>query len=443
MIRRRNLIYLGVRESGNWYLSISDEARRQVQLPSHRHLRVRTHPHADPIILPVVSNPRHATTERDVLIPVGVQKNKQGILLGPIIGILTVRRIGTNTFRGNRDNFRDICEMGRRLGLTVVVFTPEGVNGSHRIVGYLDKKYSSGKRVWKRVTLPFPSVVYNRIPDREAEAKPAIESLKKQFAELGIPMFNHNFFNKLQLHEWMQKSPSTKGYLPKTEPLTDTRQILRWMEQHDLLYVKPVDGKAGDGILQVRREGKGWLLVAQQYGNRTRMRFATRGETAQAVWKRVKGRPYLLQQGIELASFNGRLFDLRMLVQKNRYGRWKVTGIGARVADVDGITTHVPNGGEIASASPALRGAFGTTRGASILKRAQEAALLLAQTLERSVRSEGGLLGELSLDVGVDREGNLWFFEANAKPMKFDEPRIRARSLMRLLQYCEYLASTQ
>jgi hypothetical protein len=438
MIRRRNLIYLGVRKPAQWYLSISDEARRDAQLPFHKRLRVRTHRSTDPIILPV--SPPAAD---DVVIPVRVQKNKQGILLGPIIGILTVRRAGTNAFRGNRENFRDLCEMGRRLGLTVAVFTPEGVLGRERMECYLDVAHDNGRRVWKKVTLPLPSVVYNRVPDREAEAKPAVVRLKKHFADLGIPLFNPHFFDKHQLHDWVRSSPDTEGFVPRTGLVTDSLQLQRWLQQHPLLYVKPVDGKAGDGILQIRREGQGWLVVAQQNGKRTRSRYAMRAEAAQAVWNRVKGRKHLVQQGIELASFNGRLFDLRMLVQKNRYGRWKVTGIGARVADADGITTHVPNGGEIARAGAALRGAFGRERGDVILQRAREAALLLAGALERSVRREGGLLGELSLDIGVDREGSLWFFEANAKPMKFDEPRIRAMSLMRLLQYCEYLASTQ
>lgn len=29
------------------------------------------------------------------------------------------------------------------------------------------------------------------------------------------------------------------------------------------------------------------------------------------------------------------------------------------------------------------------------------------------------------MDLGIDDLGEIWFFEANAKPMKFDEPQIR------------------
>ncbi|MBL0388503.1 YheC/YheD family protein [Tumebacillus sp. ITR2] len=362
------------------------------------------------------------------------------------IGILSVRRPGSKSFRGNHENFHDICEMGRRLGLNVAVYLAEGMLGSEeRIEAYLQRRVA-GKRVWKKTTLPYPSVVYNRVPDRKAEVLPAVQRAKKKLAERGIPMFNHSFFDKRQLSEWLAGAKETAGYLPETEEITDAAQLDSWFGRSPLLYVKPVDGKAGDGILQVQRLRNGtggWQVVAQQNGRRTRTLYATQSEAAHAVWNRVRGRAFLIQQGIDLATCRRRKFDLRMLVQKNQHGTWKVTGVGARVADADGITTHVPNGGEIAPARTTLQTAFGNERGDEILSKARETAVVFARTLEQCVRREGGLLGEISLDVGVDTSGNLWFFEANAKPMKFDEPRIRAMSLMRLLRYCEHLCRTR
>ncbi|MNO08507.1 hypothetical protein D3C81_2311920 [compost metagenome] len=44
------------------------------------------------------------------------------------------------------------------------------------------------------------------------------------------------------------------------------------------------------------------------------------------------------------------------------------------------------------------------------------------------------------MHLGVDEEGGLWFFEANSRPMKFDEPAIRKLSLERIFQYCQHLA---
>lgn len=394
------------------------------------------------VFFPAEQHTQKATQE-EMLVPTRVQKNKQGIVLGPIIGILTVRRRGRPSFRGNRANFRDIIEMGRRLGLTVVVFTPDGLISSEMTECYIYTGAEQQRGRWKRVILPVPSVVYNRVPDRGAEVDPEVQRAKSWLEEHGIPLFNDQFFDKGMLYEWLAESPETSCFLPETAALTELREIIRWVRRHGLVYLKPVDGKAGDGIIQVRTEPLGFRVTCQTNGKRDRRAYATAKEMARAVWRRTRGRSYLIQQGIELAAFDGRQFDLRVLIQKNRYGRWRVTGVGARVADEDGITTHVPNGGRIERDLHVLRAAFGEERALAIWRRAREQAMEIAETIERKCSTPGRLLGEMSMDIGVSADGSLWFFEANAKPMKFDEPFIRAKSLLRLLHFCDYLARSQ
>jgi hypothetical protein len=438
-MERKDIVYIGVRKNAEhdpWYLSISETARQQVQLPNQRKLRVRMSQHGTPLFLPVAQE-----GQGDTLVPVRVQKNKQGIVLGPIVGILTVRRKGTDSFRGNRANFRDIIEMGRRLGMTVVVFTPEGIGDNDRVDGWV--LADAEKKEWKRVVLPLPSVVYNRVPDREAERDASVVQVKKRLAEHGIPLFNPQFFDKGEIFHWLHSERETASYLPQTVMLEHEQQVYRLLRQHSLLYVKPADGKAGDGIIQIRKMGQGYRVILQQHGKRTRASFATRQQVASAVCRKTQGRSYLLQQGVQLATFAERKFDLRLLVQKNRYGEWRVTGVGARVADGDGITTHVPNGGEIERATLALRSAFGRQRGDAILQQVRELALTFARTIERQASKVGQTVGEMSMDIGVGTDSSLWFFEANAKPMKFDEPYIRAKSLLRLLHYCDFLAQAQ
>ncbi|MDT2286962.1 hypothetical protein P7H17_14260 [Paenibacillus larvae] len=75
-----------------------------------------------------------------------------------------------------------------------------------------------------------------------------------------------------------------------------------------------------------------------------------------------------------------------------------------------------------------------------ILNRTKRAALELAQQIEKASRQK---LGEMSMDLGIDITGKIWFFEANSKPMKFDEPDIRKKSLERIIQYSMFLTAKQ
>lgn len=138
-----------------------------------------------------------------------------------------------------------------------------------------------------------------------------------------------------------------------------------------------------------------------------------------------------------LAGHHGRPFDLRVLLQKNGRGAWAVTGIGARLAGARSITTHVPRGGSIEDPSSMLEGTFGPEQAEVILKNVSTTALLVARQIERASSS---MLGEMSMDLGVDEEGGVWFFEANSRPMKFDEPAIRKLSLERIFQYGNHLS---
>ncbi|TCP58940.1 YheC/D-like protein [Tumebacillus sp. BK434] len=439
-MNRKDIIHIGVRTDGGkspWYLSISETARREVRLPYHRSLRVRMGKNCPPLILPVEPSWQQARSSGDILVPVRAQKTRHGIVLGPIIAILTVVRSSTGGFRGNKANFKDIIKAGKRLGQTVVVCTPEGLRSRERMECFVYT--GKGATPWKRAVLPLPNVVYNRVPDREAERRPEVLRVKKWLAEQQIPLFNNRFFDKAEIHDWLQGEQETSRYLPYTEALRQEEQIGRMLRRHKLVYVKPADGKAGDGIIQIRAEGKGYAVTVQKKGQRTRTQVSTRQEAAALAAKAVNNRPYLLQQGISLATYDGRQFDLRLLLQKNRHGHWRVTGMGARIADSDGITTHVPNGGRIEKAGVALQSAFGKSRAAALEEKVKDMALLIAAAIERQCHSEGQI-GEMSMDIGVTADGTLYFFEANAKPMKFDEPYIRAKSLLRLLQYCEFLA---
>jgi hypothetical protein len=166
-------------------------------------------------------------------------------------------------------------------------------------------------------------------------------------------------------------------------------------------------------------------------------------QSIDSLWKDIdehrRAKEYIMQQGITLTTYKRRPYDLRVLVQKNALGAWSVTGIGARVAGKLSITTHVPRGGSIDDPLKLLTLAFGQKEASNIMKRTKRAAIIIAKQIEKS---SGHTLGEMSMDLGVDTSGRIWFFEANSKPMKFDEPDIRKKSLERIIHYGVYLTKT-
>ncbi|MCR2802548.1 YheC/YheD family endospore coat-associated protein [Paenibacillus soyae] len=342
-------------------------------------------------------------------------------------------------FRGNRSNFADLIRTGQTMGFLVYVLTVSNLLFRRKMLrGYV---YHAESKKWQRKLMPFPDIIYNRIPHREDEMQPAVrQKINACRKHPRVMLFNPSFFNKWDLFEWLKKSRNTKPFIPTTRKLMNVSSLNRLMRKHPYLYLKPVSGKAGKGIMTVRLHG-GKSLPYRLKIQENRSSSTYNCSSLEKLWARIQkesgGEAYIAQQGIQLASVNERRFDLRALVQKNRRGYWELTGLGARLAGESSITTHVPRGGRIEDPEKLLTYSFGAEQAHKLLHKAKTTVLLIAKQIERA---SGQRLGEMSMDLGVDHNGNLWFFEANSKPMKFDEPHIRQKSLERIFQYGSYLA---
>lgn len=347
----------------------------------------------------------------------------------PILGILTA---GKGPVPGNREMFRFVQQACREAGLTAYVFTPARVDWSRgTVLGY---RYVGGS--WRARRFPLPQVVYNRVPNRQLEESAEVKQLKQRLRARGIPYYNARYLNKYDLYRLLVNEPSIKPHLPWTKLVRRRADIHAALQQFGRVYLKPRHAFAGKGIMTVGLRGNAWALRYRQ-ANSNRV---IQGNSLTELWPRLEQRmgrqSYIVQQGISLAQYQGRNFDVRLLAQKNGQGQWQVSGMGVRVASKGGITTHVPNGGFIAPAANVLASVFGH-EAHRVRDEVVQLALQIAPAIEKGYR---GLFGEMSMDIGLDVNGHPWFFEANAKPMRFDEPGIRRTGLQTLTDYVKYLA---
>lgn len=384
--------------------------------------------------LPFKTEQRPTSIHKPLLFNGFVKHHNGKLLFGPLMGILTVQN-GHAPFAGVRQNFIDIIRTGQKKGGIVYVFTPQGINWKEGTVrGYL---YHAPLKQWISYQFPLPNVVYNRIPDRLSEQRHEVQTcLRLLQKQPNVHLFNPSFFNKDEICLLLMKNKRTAAHVPDTQMLRTSDTFVHMLQRHESLYLKPIHGKAGQGIFRADYDPDRQQYTLTFHQNRKTRRLISR--SVQAIWrsflKLKTGGTYLAQQAISLARLNHAPFDIRTLVQKNRNGSWTVAGMGLRVAGPNRITTHVPQGGHIEQIDHTLTQIF-PDEAKQIIAQARRLALLAATVLENHYRH----LGELSLDIGLDQFGRLWIFEANAKPMKFDEPHIRKKSLLNLIEYAQYL----
>lgn len=367
------------------------------------------------------------------LFPVMLKKNKQFVKVGPIVGILTSS--GKKGTKGNPKNYIDIIKTGISHGVFVYVFTAESVDIlDEKVKAYI---YLPKEKKWIKKMMPLPDVVYNRIPYHQDEKKSSVINIMHYFQIKRIPFFNSYFFNKWSLHEWLEQSSDFKNFIPRTEAFSN-ENLQSQLSQNKIVYLKPVHGKAGIGFFKIVVNNNSYLLKYQNDKGTYTKWLVDYSELWKLVSNIINDQKYIIQTGVDLLTYNGRPFDVRVLLQKDQNGEWDLTGVGIRVAGEKSITTHVPRGGYIASLDNVFSHSFDHRTNLKMKNNISELVVKIAKYIEQ--KSDYSL-GEMSMDLGIDKKGQIWFFEANSKPMEFDEQHIRKLSLTKLINYFKYLSN--
>ncbi|GIO12571.1 endospore coat-associated protein YheD [Cohnella xylanilytica] len=364
------------------------------------------------------------------------------IQLGPLIGILTDS--GTRSSAapfGVRTSFvKQLLQLGQKKAY-FFAFTPRDINWQQETVHgwFLD-----GGGGWIRKVVPLPDVVYNRLSSRRAETGAAITALRDRFVKKKIPFFNWSFFNKSDVYSLLDKDPEALRHLPESVNNPAPEKIRELLEKHQFLYYKPTGGSLGNGIYRLTyHPRRGYFARYRRNGANVLLRF----NNFSSLMKMLRTRhgsglsSYVVQQGIRLIEIENCPIDFRFHMHKDGNNNWVVAGIGAKKAGRGSVTTHIKNGGSLMTPEHALGRTFGD-RAQEVLADAKQVAIRLSEAIERNYAHT---LGELGLDIGIDRDANVWMFEANAKPGRsiFKHPALKEQgraSLEYILDHCLYLS---
>jgi len=368
---------------------------------------------------------------------------RERLHLGPVIGIFVERaRPGPRPFGRMTPMIDQLCRLGRRRGYLVYAFTPADVHWDRqRVLGW----YPQGDG-WVRRPLPFPDVVYDRVASRTAARQPAVRLAQARLLqEVGHRYFNRRFFDKWEVHRVLRGDPRLAPHLPPTERLAGPGHLERRLRDWGRVWIKPSGGSLGRGIVVVRRGPGTGVTMLRPAGPGWRAR---RVRSAAALRRALAGilrrGDYVLQAELDLARFQGRPFDIRVLMQRTGSGRWRRTKVYARVAPPGGLTANIAQGGRGLPLGTVLAGASGEVpaRRDQILQTLRRLCWDLVEALEQGT---GERLGEVALDLGVDGRGHVWFIEANSKPVRAVETvtgsmQVVRRALERPLAYAAHLA---
>lgn len=366
-------------------------------------------------------------------------RRTQTLKLGPLIGVLLPRQYASaDRPYGSMTAFCQELHVASRIyGGLVYFFTPDGITSSE-VIGL-----RSASRRFVRMQFPIPDIVYNRLTTRKLENT---DSVQQFFTEVKSRrqghVFNERFLDKNDVFYALARNASIRQYLPESHLFTNFAQLNNMSRRYRSVFLKPVTGSLGKGIIRVTR-ANGRILCQYASMNSTITRTSSSLKKAfVTIRSKVQGKRYLIQQGLTLISIQDRPVDFRALVQKNSKGKWTLTSIVGRIAGSRNFVSNLARGGTLCTARSALaQSNLPSSLLAAVYVRLKRAAVEIAEALDAEMPWH---FAELGIDLAVDVHGKVWLLEVNSKPSKMEGTPISSGkirpSVKKTLLYSRLLA---
>lgn len=245
-------------------------------------------------------------------------------------------------------------------------------------------------------------------------------------------------------------------FIPETRKYS-LEDLMELLDIYGTVYVKPDRGTYGSGVMRVERRlvhlspseqppDYGYTGTEEDDGETEAtaapklmyiLRYAkdaevynTPEELDAALSSLIKGRMYLIQQGIDLLKYQGRPFDLRVLTQKNLQGAWETTGLLGRVAAPHKVITNYHSGGSIVPVEDLFRQHMAPDERTATIQQLKSLGVRIGEQLETAYPG----LKELGLDVAMDQHHDLWLLEVNTLPSIIVFKKFQNQAIYRRIQ---------
>ncbi|MNI33848.1 Endospore coat-associated protein YheD [compost metagenome] len=235
---------------------------------------------------------------------------------------------------------------------------------------------------------------------------------------------------KLGKHNFMQKYSQINAQLPDTRAATKTN-IYEMFRLHDSLYLKPDEGTGGRGIYKIIKNDKGFILR----GGTASRSFDSFDALYRSLHIFLNKNKYVVQQGIDLLKHDGRSFDIRVMVQKNRNRQLETTGIIGRLGKPSKIVTNFHSGGTPLTVDTLLKSHLRGADRANFIQKLEslgkEASIVLGESYRRKKA--------FGVDIAIDSNMKPWILEINTGPDMSIFNTLKDKTMYRkILRYAKF-----
>ncbi len=328
--------------------------------------------------------------------------SETAIHIGPVIGFL----LGDQHYYYHHRRLKGLSyALGayEKVGGLFIAFRKCSINWEEKCIYGLYFNYEAQR--WQYGKLPFPSVIYRRGFNSKNNFVNECKDL------VNWKVFNEIRFDKWQFHNKLLEDDVLQQYLPETLLLT-VDHVATLLKKYSKVILKPTKLSRGRGISVLTAIDDGQLKV-HDYRRFTDFKMP-KAQLSEFLneGNYLKG-DYIVQQFLEVPRIDDSPWDIRVVMQKNRWKRWICNGIECRLAVAGKLIANISSGGKALELSEALQLAFGTEVDSVQIRKAIHS---ISMKFCKMMDSTGYHFAEFGLDLAMDQELHYWFIEANVRP---------------------------
>lgn len=323
------------------------------------------------------------------------------IAFGPCMGILTSQKADEITKRRLTEISMNTLDYKTIHG-AVIAFALDKVDKEKRLIeGYC---YNPEKDSWEPGIFPYPLSIYRRSGLND-------EWQNHFLSVIGDTVFSNHSFDKWEMAKWFSNEPDIIPNLPATIVYKSRQDIADMLKAHGVLYIKPISGMKGFGVVKVSSEKGKVIFQYRQDDKNVEISAEGANELQKAADKLFEPKDYIIQQGLDLMKYDGGVVDFRCVMQKDEACKWVCNGIIARIGAKESVVSNISSGGAALPAMDLIRDALAISDTEAF--EIKEGIMSLCVRVCRILDEYGFNFGVLGLDIGVDNNKHIWLIEVN------------------------------
>jgi len=298
--------------------------------------------------------------------------------------------------------------------------------------------YNNKKKKWEQNDFPYPNIIYKAYGSKNKSR--ALKNLEIQLKSLNIKRLNgFHCFDKWEVYQQLWKVKELIPHLPVTRIYKGPQSLREMFIGKSSIYLKGCKSGKGRGVMYIEKMKND----SYRYSYYISGLYSGRVSDFNGLIKKIEGfykrKSFLIQTPIDLIEYKNRKVDLRAELQRDGKDNIIVVEVIIRIGKEKApITTH----GACFEFQPFLKYNMDFTDG--YIQELKTRIDRLLNQIYLAIEKFYGKTGELSIDIGLDTSGNLWFIECNAYSAKVSLNQISNRNTLienyiNLLKYARYL----